>query len=519
MYTREDEKKNAKLDILNQMFPNIDTEFLRNEIIRKDDTYFLKCIESLLNIDIESNGASRLVIGKIEPWQRFRSNEYISSVKSQLISEFPDIPSSTIKAVMAENNNDYYRSKTSLSRIQSESFWKPLNFFVKKISSKGNHVICDELAREIFDLEKNQRDELIKKDFEFAVQLNWKENFELGILIECGCCFSEYAWETLAYCSEGHIVCRKCLERTVQEGIYGQGNLREKSQIRCISSQPETLCTGFYSKEILEISLSADLLKAYEDSMARKSIRDSFDGSFIACPFCGYVEFIEGWKIKSCWKKIISISIMGLFIMLLILFSSFISISSFIIGTLVYLGGFFYIFNNSSIFLRKWIDKVAYRILCKKSGCLFKCKNVDYCGKYSCYQCEKEWLPLHKCFEKELDGLRLYVEKEMANAVKRTCPDCNLSFVKSDGCNKLVCQCGYVIWKNIKKESYAHFCDHFRPVPGKKCTECTKCDLYKVDDDIAGVAKRATKEYLSLCEKSANCLDLKYASRQLKETS
>ncbi|KAG5518866.1 hypothetical protein PMAC_002397 [Pneumocystis sp. 'macacae'] len=522
-YTREDEKKNAKLEILNQIFPNIDTEFLRNEIIRKGDTYFLKCIESLLNIDIESNGASRLVIGKIEPWQRFRSNEYISSVKFQLVSEFPDIPSSTIKAVMAENNNDYYRSKTSLSRIQNESFWKPLNFFVKRRSLRGNHVICDELAKEIFDLEKNQREELIKKDFEFAVQLNWKENFEFGILIECGCCFSEYAWETLAYCSEGHIVCRKCLERTVQEGIYGQGNLRGKAQIKCISSQLETLCTGFYSKEILEISLSSELLKAYEDSVVHKCIRDSLDGSFITCPFCGYVEFIEGWKIKSCWKKTIMISMTGLLIMLFIFFSSFINIYGFAIGTLICLGGFFYIFTNFSTFLRKWIDKVAYRILYKKSGCLFKCKNVDYCGKCSCYQCGKEWFPLHKCFEKELDGLRLYVEKEMANAVKRTCPDCNLSFVKSDGCNKLVCQCGYVICyicrKNIKKESYAHFCDHFRTVPGKKCTECTKCDLYKVDDDIAGVAKRATKEYLSLCEKSANRSDLKYVSAQLKEIS
>ncbi|KAG5439124.1 hypothetical protein PCANB_001423 [Pneumocystis canis] len=463
-YAREDEKKNAKLDILNQIFPNIDTEFLRNELIRKEDTYLLKCVESLLNMDIESSGASRLVIGRIEPWQRFRSHEYISSVKIQLISEFPDVPSSAIKAVMAENNNDYYRSKIALSRIRSERCWKSLNFFVKKISSKANHVMCEELAQEIFNLEKNQRDELVKKDFELAVQLNWKENYENGILIECGCCFFEYAWETLAYCSEGHIVCRKCLERCVQEGVYGQGNLRGKPQIKCISSHFETLCTGFYSKEILEISLPPDLLKAYEDSKIFGCIRNISDGSFIACPFCG----------------------------------------------------------NSSTFLRERIDKVAYRILRKKSGSLFKCKNIEHCGKYSCNQCGKEWLPLHKCFEKELDGLRLYVEREMANAVKRTCPVCNLSFVKSDGCNKLVCQCGYVICyicrKNIKKESYAHFCGHFRSIPGKKCTECTKCDLYKVDDNIAAVAERATKEYLLQFEKS-KYMNSMYFAGQLKEGS
>ncbi|QSL67160.1 hypothetical protein MERGE_001549 [Pneumocystis wakefieldiae] len=132
-------------------------------------------------------------------------------------------------------------------------------------------------------------------------------------------------------------------------------------------------------------------------------------------------------------------------------------------------------------------------------------------------------MPFHKCFEKELDGLRLYVEREMANAVKRTCPVCNLSFVKSDGCNKLICQCGYVMCyicrKNIKKESYAHFCNHFRSIPGKKCVECTKCDLYKVDDNIAEVAERATKEYLLACKDSGVFLDLKESTELLKDGS
>ncbi|KAG4304377.1 hypothetical protein PORY_002087 [Pneumocystis oryctolagi] len=506
MYTREDERRNAKLDILNQIFPNVDVEFLRNEIVKKENTYLLKCVESLLNIDIESNGMSRLVIGKIEPWQRFRSHEYISSVKLQLISEFPGLLSSTIKSVMAENNNDYYRSKMALSRIQKDSFWKSLNFFIKKKPSKGNYMICDELAQEIFDLQKKQRNELIKKDFELAVQLNWKENYEMGILIECGCCFFEYAWETLAYCSEGHIVCRKCLERSVQESVYGQGNFKGQTRIRCISSQFESLCTGFYSKETLEISLSPDLLKAYDDFMIRRCVRDTSDESFVACPFCGYLEFIE-----------------GLFIVQIIFQLLFTNISSLIVGTSICLGGFFYIFNNSSVFLKKWIDKIAYRVLRKKSGSLFKCKNVSYCGKCSCYQCGEEWLPLHKCFEKELDGLRLYVEREMANAVKRTCPECNLSFVKSDGCNKLICQCGYVMCyicrKNIKKESYAHFCDHFRSIPGEKCTECTKCDLYKVNDDIAAIAEKATKEYLLQCEKSVKCSSFARVSGQLKKSS
>lgn len=32
-------------------------------------------------------------------------------------------------------------------------------------------------------------------------------------------------------------------------------------------------------------------------------------------------------------------------------------------------------------------------------------------------------------------------------------------------------------------EGYRHFCEHFRPVQGMKCTECNKCDLYKTEDE------------------------------------
>lgn len=39
-------------------------------------------------------------------------------------------------------------------------------------------------------------------------------------------------------------------------------------------------------------------------------------------------------------------------------------------------------------------------------------------------------------------------------------------------------------------EGYRHFCEHFRPNPGSRCTECNKCDLYQSEDEDA-VARRA----------------------------
>jgi hypothetical protein len=50
----------------------------------------------------------------------------------------------------------------------------------------------------------------------------------------------------------------------------------------------------------------------------------------------------------------------------------------------------------------------------------FKCNNLLSCGRESCLECLKEWAPFHDCLKDEKDGLRLYIEKAMADAVKRT---------------------------------------------------------------------------------------------------
>lgn len=109
------------------------------------------------------------------------------------------------------------------------------------------------------------------------------------------------------------------------------------------------------------------------------------------------------------------------------------------------------------------------------------------CGRKSCLLCGKLYYAGHECSD-SLDGLRLAMEAAASNAVKRQCPECGLSFVKLDGCNKVVCRCGksvfrylnyrhtlrwidsistgyamcFVCRKGIGAERYAHFCQHVR---------------------------------------------------------
>jgi len=56
----------------------------------------------------------------------------------------------------------------------------------------------------------------------------------------------------------------------------------------------------------------------------------------------------------------------------------------------------------------------------------------------------------------------------------------------------------YLCRADIKRESYQHFCQHFRQKPGTGCTECDKCDLYIQEDEsriIKLAAQKAAQEY------------------------
>lgn len=124
--------------------------------------------------------------------------------------------------------------------------------------------------------------------------------------------------------------------------------------------------------------------------------------------------------------------------------------------------------------------------------------NCLKCSKASCAGCQKEWTPLHQCFEKEKDSMRLFIEQRVSEAFIRTCPKCSIQFTKLDGCNKITCpsckhaMC-FICRSDISIDKYKHFCQHFRVVPGSRCTECDKCDLYHTDNDEA-TRRRVTKE-------------------------
>lgn len=139
------------------------------------------------------------------------------------------------------------------------------------------------------------------------------------------------------------------------------------------------------------------------------------------------------------------------------------------------------------------IESALRRIQLKRRGLRFRCLSPA-CGRASCLSCSAPWHDPHECYSSQVQSLRLTLERATTDAIKRTCPSCNLGFVKSEGCNKLLCLCGYsmcyVCRQGLAKQGYHHFCQHFRARPGSRCTECDKCDLYRTEDEDV-VVKRA----------------------------
>lgn len=484
---------------------------------------------------------------------RFRTEVYKNAVKAALYQEFKGLSHSTIRAVLAEYNYSYTQARPTLLALVSKSWRFSITTFLmrRKPPSPENHPLVTwrtldhktgvplipilactksaELDKELFDtlilpvLNKQKADQ-ISKDRELAIELNEAQAEEAGELYDCECCFTPNAMEQISTCNEdGHYICFRCIRHSINAALYGQGWARninsERCTLRCIAPVTDGLtdCRGCISSDFIKRALSED--KDGEDSWRRFEERAASETllksqlPLIKCPFCTYAEIDEirlpnarlAWRLKN--RPVIALSA---FSMLHILYLEMLRVLFRFLVLLLFL------FLTINYLLPHPIPVFApfkasmARLARKRRGLKFICQS-PLCGRNSCLSCNTEWHDIHICHESARTALRVAVERAMADAIKRTCPACNLSFVKSSGCNKLTCVCGYqmcyVCRAEIGKESYAHFCQHFRQDPGKACTECEKCDLYRTEDEDVVIRRAAEKAEREWREKEGLSVD------------
>lgn len=491
---RERQELNDALVTLAQLFPDVKVEVFRELLVRFDGQSRLQvCVEQLLRYKKEwVKGRWNVPEGRVDarnggggagnnnnnngedlvpPEERFRSEEYKAAVKTALSKEFSGLSRSTIDAVLAEVNFSYTRARPTLRNL-SRKTWRAtigslLPFKRKKDRDKDDHPLllwqrlpdgeltpklketgCEELDRELHEtllepLLRQRKEERESRDLKLAEELNESEAKAVHAMYECDCCLADVTFEQISTCSaSSHVICYSCIQRTIHEALFGQGWNTSvdpgRSTLRCLAPVTEGTCEGFLPPEIVKRAVlceraGAETYRKFEDRLASEALLKS-QLKLIRCPFCSYAEVDPVYHPSAkgiTWRfrrgNLISTILMTILLLDLI--------PLLIIPVLVVL-----LFNPSAVTA---VLNTSLRNLCLKTrNQRFTCANPE-CKRDSCITCHKPWNDPHVCHEPLLLSLRTTIEAARTAAVKRTCPRCGLSFVKSSGCNKLTCVCGY----------------------------------------------------------------------------
>jgi hypothetical protein len=560
---------NNSLVALAAIFPDVQVEVFREMLSSFDEESRLAVVtETLLKHKMKWARGRYRVMGKdaaqtargepvmpdgtgtVPKEEQFRSAEYKKAVKAVTYQEFKGLSRSTINAVLAENNHSYTLARPTLIVLSSKS-WR---FSISSIFLRRKHTISaeaehhplvvwqstghgsiipslkstgsPELDRELFlslilPLQRRSLTEQEAKDHELAVEINTQEAEEANSLNDCECCFTTSTFEKLSACNDGgHFACYRCVRHALNEAIFGQGWSRNidlhTGSLRCLAPMSDD-CRGCISQEHIRRALAdekggEDILRKLDERLVEDSLIKS-QLPLIRCPFCSYAEVDDlylpesqrSWQIKlkgnfSLYTFMILVFGAGMIPFLL---------PFFILFSLLFLVGPYS--QSFGDYATEQFYASILRMRRRRHGLKFTCQNPQ-CRRSSCMSCSKAWTDIHICHESSLLALRTQVELAMSLAIKRTCPRCNTSFVKSSGCNKLTCVCGYQMCYVCRKdigngEGYRHFCEHFRPNGGRGCTECSKCDLYRCEDDEVVVKKAKEEAEMQWMEKEGKSLE------------
>lgn len=157
-----------------------------------------------------------------------------------------------------ENDRRYCRTYNNLEA----SLQKELSFYQQKAKEWAEH-----------------------EDFLLALQVNEDEYKKDGQLIECGCCYGEFAFEKMTQCSDGHLFCKECLIKYAQEAVFGSG----KSELSCM----EGGCPCSYPVCELEKVLPENILCKYYERQAEEAVAATCADELVRCPFCNFPALLD----------------------------------------------------------------------------------------------------------------------------------------------------------------------------------------------------------------------------------
>lgn len=539
---------NGNLEVLATLFPDVQIEVFREMLTSFSEESRIELVTDLLlrNPGAFVKGRRRALSTSNPPDHKkpeeeehlvprneaFRDTEYKQAVRNLALQEFKGLSRSSIDAVLSESNHSYLDARPTLVELSSKS-WKftiSAMFFRRKPvtpaeaethpliiwKSTGNGSIIPtikatgnaELDRELFEelilpLKKRERESREETDRALALELHTEEAEACEATYECGCCFTEATFEEFTTCTaEGHMVCFRCVQHSIKEAVFGQGWQRSIDQdtgtLRCpaVSSSE---CAGRISAELMQRAMleekkGFEILHRLDQRLAEHGLAAS-GLPLVRCPFCHYAEVDDLYLPADAGRlrlRTSNIPNMVLALVAVCLLPLCLLVPA-VLGVLALLHCAPSLWAYAAGHAAGALDRHRRR----RRGLRFTCRDPG-CGRPSCLGCGRGWADVHVCHESSLVALRTQVEQAMSLAVKRVCPRCATSFVKSAGCNKLTCPCGYrmcyVCRADLGRDGYAHFCQHFRPEgDGSRCAECARCNLWE-SEDLDAVLRHARED-------------------------
>lgn len=581
--TRERQELNDGIVVLARLFPDVKIEVFRELLERFDgDSRLRVCVEQLLRYPaqyirgrwrtrdtvgdsetgkIDDGGDSRARNADPIPVEElFRGKEYKAAVKMMLAQEFPSLNDEAIDKALAEVNYCYTRARPTVRELSGNSWRSTVGTFLrlrrKKRRSCGappsfiwedgedtssmRETGCAELDKEIYESfvapgVAQRLQEQVMGDRKMAEELNGIEARDADALYECCCCVADVAFEQIATCStSSHFVCFTCIQRTMHQAVFGQGWAKSidssKATLQCLAPLPKGSCDGVLDCHIVERAVLAgkagsEVYRKFEDRLAEQNLLNS-QLKLVRCPFCSYAEVDPVFhpSPRGIVWQFRRDNLMHTIPLAIFLFDFAPLLACLSLVCLLF-------FATS---LTAVVSTSLRNLSLRKRSRRFVCSNPS-CRRQSCLTCQKAWKDPHACHEKLFLSLHDVIEAARTAAVKRTCPRCNLSFVRDAGCNKMICPCGFSMCYVCRKalgpkplsdrtrqyilaaepangpyargallegqqpldvgeaEGYRHFCPHFRPNGEYSCPKCTKCHLYAVENDET-LARRAAEK-------------------------
>ncbi|KAF9264839.1 hypothetical protein L218DRAFT_861859 [Marasmius fiardii PR-910] len=215
---------------------------------------------------------------------------YTSLAIDQLMLDFPEIPKAHIRKTFGSNKSFY--APTYLFLVAEKNNGARLPYAPKKrytrqsdIKGKGIALADPEFEAEREWLVRKLVEDEVGNDGVLAEKLNDQEYEENGDGVECGCCFSTYAFDKMVQCEDGHLFCTECMT-SYAENLLGSHNV----SIICMD---QSGCKMPFPVSELRRFLPDKLMDLYERVKQSKEIEMAGLEGLEECPYCEYKCVIE----------------------------------------------------------------------------------------------------------------------------------------------------------------------------------------------------------------------------------